>query len=489
MNRKMIFYMLGKITLLEAVLMLPALICAAVYGEINIVFTFLITMAIALVLGFSLTLLGKTEDKSIYAKEGFVIVALTWITVSAVGALPFFISGEIPHYVDAFFETVSGFTTTGSSILTDVEAMSKGLLFWRSFTHWVGGIGVLVMVMAILPSESGRTIHIIRAEMPGPVIGKLVPKVKSTAKILYLIYIFIGAVEVVFLLAGGMSLFESLVHMFGTAGTGGFGIRSDSIGSYSPYLQWVITVFMLIFGINFNIYYFILIKRFKPILKNEELWIYIGIFLATSSVIAVDIFNNVSDMAPVSDSIRHAAFQVAAIVTTTGYATADFNLWPGLSKMLLLLLMFMGSCAGSTAGGFKISRVIMLFKSVKANLKHLLHPRSVDTVRLEGKTVDKTTIMGVNSYLTVYILCFVIILILISFNGFSIETNFSAAASCFNNIGPGFDKVGPAASFAEYSVFSKIVLSAAMLLGRLEIYPMLLLFSPHIWIKSKVAKK
>ncbi len=489
MNRKMIFYMLGKITQLEAVLMVPALICAAVYGEIKIVFTFLITMAIALVLGFSLTLLGKTEDKSIYAKEGFVIVALTWITVSAVGALPFFISGEIPRYVDAFFETVSGFTTTGSSILTNVEAMSKGLLFWRSFTHWVGGMGVLVMVMAILPSESGRTIHIIRAEMPGPVIGKLVPKVKSTAKILYLIYIAISAVEVIFLLSGGMSLFESLVHMFGTAGTGGFGIKSDSIGSYSPYLQWVITVFMLIFGINFNIYYFILIKRFRSILKNEELWIYIALFLAASSVIAVNIFNNVSDMTTVSDSIRHAAFQVAAIVTTTGYATVDFNLWPGLSKMLLLLLMFIGSCAGSTAGGFKISRAIMLFKSVKANLKHLLHPRSVDTVRLEGKTVDKTTIMSVNSYLTVYILCFVIILILISFNGFSIETNFSAAASCFNNIGPGFDRVGPAASYAEYSSFSKIVLSAAMLLGRLEVYPMLLLFSPHIWIKNREVKK
>ncbi len=485
MNKKMIFYMLGKIIQLEAALMVPAIVCAFVYGETKIVLSFAVTMLFALVAGFFLTFTANPKDKTIFAKEGFVIVALAWIVMSAVGALPFVISGEIPSYVDAFFETVSGFTTTGSSILTNVEIMSKGLLFWRSFTHWVGGMGVLVLVMAILPSETGRTIHIIRAEMPGPVIGKLVPKVRSTAKILYLIYMVISAVEVVFLLFGGMSLFESLVHMFGTAGTGGFGIKADSIGGYSPYLQWVITVFMLIFGVNFNIYYFILAKKFKAAIKSEELWFYIIAVVTCSSVIAVNIFNNVSQMNTVAESIRHAAFQVASIVTTTGYATVDFNLWPGLSKTLILALIFMGSCAGSTAGGFKISRIIMLFKSIKANLRHSLHPRSVDAVRFEGKNLDIETVSSVKSYLVIYIFCFVIILLLISFNGFSIETNFSAAATCFNNVGPGFDMIGPVGSFADFSSFSKLVLSAAMLLGRLEIYPMLLLFSPSIWIKRK----
>ncbi len=485
MNKKMVFYMLGKIVWLEAVLMVPSLVCAFLYRENSIVLSFAVTIGIAVLLGLILSALGKTQNKTIYAKEGFVIVALAWIGMSAVGALPFCISGEIPSFVDAFFETVSGFTTTGSSILTDVEAMSKGLLFWRSFTHWVGGMGVLVLVMAILPSESGRTIHIMRAEMPGPVIGKLVPKVKSTSKILYLIYIALTLIEVIFLLCGDMNLFESLVHAFGTAGTGGFGIKADSVGGYSPYIQWVITIFMLIFGINFNLYYFILARKLKVVLKSEELWVYISIFTVSSGLIAVNIFNNVAEMASVTDSIRHAAFQVASIVTTTGYATVDFNLWPGFSKALILVLLFVGSCAGSTAGGFKISRVIMLFKSIKANLKHSLHPRSVDAVSFEGKTLDNETVLGVKSYLVIYIFCFVIILLLIGVNGYDIETNFTAAATCFNNVGPGFSTVGPAANFAHFSDFSKIVLSGAMLLGRLEIYPMLLLFSPSIWIRRK----
>ncbi len=488
MNRRMILYMLGKINYLEAALMLPSLICAFIYSETKIVFSFLVTMALALVIGFVLTAVSNVKDKTIYAKEGFVIVALAWISMSALGALPFYISGEIPHFIDAFFESVSGFSTTGSSILTNVEAMSKGLLFWRSFTHWVGGMGVLVLIMAILPSETGRSIHIMRAEMPGPVIGKLVPKVKSTAKILYLIYIALSIIQVIFLLCGGINLFESLIYMFGTAGTGGFGIRSDSMGSYSPYIQWVITVFMLIFGINFNLYYFILAGRIKTALKSEELWVYASIIVLASSLIAVNIFNNISEMTTVSESIRHSVFQVASIVTTTGYATVDFNLWPGLSKTIILILLFVGSCAGSTAGGFKISRVIMLFKSIKTNLKHSLHTRSVESVRFEGKKLDNETVSGVKSYLVVYIFCFVIILFLISFNGFGIETNFSAVATCFNNVGPGFDMVGPSGSFADFSNFSKLVLSAAMLLGRLEIYPMLLLFSPHIWIKSKAKR-
>lgn len=488
MNKRMVFNMLGKIIQLEAVLMIAPLICALCYREEKIVCSFLITVALAVIIGFLLTSISKVKDKTIYAKEGFVIVSLTWISMSVVGALPFVISGEIPRFVDAFFEVVSGFTTTGSTILTDIEAMSKGLLFWRSFTHWVGGLGVLVLVMAILMSDSGRTIHIMRAEMPGPTVGKMLPKVRSTAKTLYLIYIAISAVQVVLLLAGGMNLFESLVHMFGTAGTGGFGVKADSIGSYSPYIQWVITVFMLIFGINFNLYYFILVKRLKPVLKSEELWVYISIVAVSAGLIAVNIFNSIGSMTTVSESIRHAAFQTVSVITTTGYTTVDFDLWPGLSKTILLLLMFVGACAGSTGGGLKVSRVVMLFKSTKANLKHALHSRSVDAIRFEGKTIDKTTVSGVHNYLTVYMFCYVAILFILSFDGFDVETVVSAAAACFNNVGPGFSSVGPTQSFAEFSDLSKYTLSAAMLLGRLEIYPMLLLFSPHIWIKSKAKR-
>ncbi|MBO5321520.1 MAG: TrkH family potassium uptake protein [Clostridia bacterium] len=486
MNGKMIIYMLGKIAQLEAVIMLPSLICSIIYRENQVILAFAVTILLCLGVGLLLSLIGKPRDKVIFAKEGFVIVALAWIIMSALGALPFVISGEIPEFVDAFFETVSGFTTTGASILTNIEALSKGLLFWRSFTHWVGGVGVLVLVMAILVSDSGRTMHILRAEMPGPTVGKLLPRVKSTAKILYLIYIFLSALQVAFLLFGGMSLYESLIHMFGTAGTGGFSVNADSIASYSPYLQWVITIFMIIFGVNFNLYYFILAKRFKAVLKSEEFWVYLSVAFVSSGVIAVNIFNNIREMATVSDSIRHAAFQTASIMTTTGYATTDFNLWPTLSKTILLLLMFIGACAGSTAGGLKVSRVIMLFKSIKANLKHALHSRSVETVKFEGKPLDREMVSGVNGYLCIYVFCFAAIVVILGFDIFDFETNFSAAAACFNNVGPGFGFVGPAASYADYSVISKLTLSAAMLLGRLEIYPIILLFSPHIWTKKKV---
>ncbi len=496
MNGKMILYMLGKIIQLEAVLMTTGLICSVCYGEQKIFQSFLITILAAILVGTLLNFAGKTKDKTIYAKEGFVITALAWITMSAVGAVPFVISGEIPNFADAFFETVSGFTTTGSSILTNVEAMSKGLLFWRSFTHWVGGMGVLVLVMAILPSQSGRSMHILRAEMPGPVIGKLVPKVKSTAKVLYLIYVGFTVAEVVFLLFGGMNLFESLVHTFGTAGTGGFGIKGDSIGSYSPYCQWVITIFMLIFGVNFNLYYLILVRKIKAVLKSEELWTYILIVLFATALISINIFGTMEKMATVSDTVRTAAFQVASIITTTGYATVNFDLWPALSKIIMFMLMFIGGCAGSTAGGIKMSRVIMLFKQAKANLKHNIHPRSVDAVRFESKTLEKETVAGVTNYLIIYVICLVSVLLLISFDNFSaisgsnalfsaFETHISAAVTCFNNVGPGFAAVGPSLNFAEYSSFSKVVLSFAMLLGRLEIYPILLFFAPSVWKKKK----
>lgn len=480
MNRKFVFRLLGKLLMVTSALMVLPLIVSIIYKE-ECYTSFLLSMGISLAIGFPLTVFCKTEDRVIYAKEGFVIVALSWLSMSAIGALPFFLSGEIPNYVDAFFETVSGFTTTGASILTDVEAMSHGLLFWRSFTHWVGGMGVLVFVMAIIPASTDRSIHILRAEVPGPIVGKLVPKMRDTAIILYLIYIVLTVIEIVMLLIGGMPLFDSLIHAFGTAGTGGFGIKADSIASYSPYLQWVITVFMMIFGVNFNLYYLLLIKKTKSVFRSEELWTYIGIGIVSTAVIAF----NIRDMyLTLGETIRFSSFQVATIITTTGFATTDFNLWPELSKTILLLLMFIGSCAGSTAGGLKISRVILLFKMIKREIKNLIHPRAVSVVRFEGKKIDDPVLKSLSAYFAIYIACFVAVFILISFDGFDIVTNFSASAACFNNIGPGLNAVGPAANYAGYSVFSKIVLSFAMLLGRLEIYPILFVMSRSAWSKK-----
>lgn len=480
MNRRFVFYLLGQIFNATAALMVLPLIVSAVYTE-SCFFSFFITIGICLVIGIPLSLACKTEDRVIYAKEGFIIVALAWIGMSAVGALPFVISGEIPSYIDAFFETVSGFTTTGASILENVEELSRGILFWRSFTHWIGGMGVLVFIMAVIPASTDRSIHILRAEVPGPIVGKLVPKMRETAKILYLIYIAFTVLEIGFLLVGGMPLFDSVVHAFGTAGTGGFGIKADSIASYSPYLQWVITVFMLIFGINFNLYYLILIKKIKSVFKSEEFWAYIGIALVSTAIIATNIRGMYESF---SETIRASSFQVATIITTTGYATADFNLWPELSKTILLILMFVGSCAGSTAGGFKISRVILLLKMIKREIKLLLHPRSVSVVRFEGKKVEEPVLKSVSAYTAVYIVCFMVVFILLAFDKFDILTNFSAAAACFNNIGPGLSAVGPAANYADYSVFSKLVLSVAMLFGRLEIYPILFVLSPSAWSKK-----
>ncbi|MBE6750038.1 MAG: TrkH family potassium uptake protein [Ruminococcaceae bacterium] len=485
MNRKIILFLVGRIVLLESALLALPLLCSLIYGE-KCTFAFLITIAIAIAVGIVLTLLGKTTNRTFFAKEGFVIVAFAWIMLSIIGALPFTLSGYIPSFIDAFFETVSGFTTTGASILTDVEALPHGLLFWRSFTHWIGGMGILVLVMAIVPTDTGRSMHIMRAEMPGPIIGKLVPKIKTTAKILYLIYIVLTALEVIFLLFGKMSLFESLVYSFGTAGTGGFGIDADSLASYSPYNQWVITIFMLIFGINFNIYFLILSKKFVSVLKSEELLTYIIIVLVSIGVITVNVMHNFPTF---SEALRHSAFQVSSIITTTGYSTVDFNLWPSLSKAILLILMFIGGCAGSTAGGIKVSRIVLLFKSMGSNLKHMLHPRSIESFKFEGKTVKKETINNVGCYLAIYLVCLFAVFLVISFDPFDFETHISAAFACFNNVGPGFSAVGPLSSYAAYSPLSKLVLSAAMLLGRLEIFPMILLFAPSVWIKNKALKK
>ena len=481
MNHKMVLSTTGHIVLTEALLMLLPLIVSLIYGE-QCYLGFLIAIATALAVGFALSLLFRTKNRVIYAREGFVIVALAWISMSIIGSLPFYFSGEIPSFIDALFETVSGFTTTGASILTDVEGLSKGLLFWRSFTHWIGGMGVLVFVMAIIPNMSDRSIHIIRAEMPGPIVGKLVPKAKETAKILYLIYIFMTVAEIVLLLIGKMPFYDSVVHAFGTAGTGGFGIKADSVAGYSPYIQWVIAAFMLLFGINFNIYYLMLIKKFRSVFRSTEFWAYIGIVVISITIIAANIFRIYGNM---PDTVRNSVFQVSSIITTTGYSTADFNLWPGLSKGILFILMFIGGCAGSTAGGLKISRLIILLKLIRKEMRHMLHPRSVNSIEFEGKTVEKETINSVSIYFAIYIVCFFTIFLLICHEPFGIETNFSATAACFNNAGPGFGQVGPMSGYAEYSSFSKIILSFAMLLGRLEIFPLIIALYPSTWLKNK----
>ncbi len=480
MNRRMVFSTVGKIISAEALMLVLPLVTAIIYSE-SCAWSIFLTIVIAAAVGLGMTVLFRPHSRVIYAREGFCITAAAWILMSAIGALPFVLSGEIPSFIDAFFETVSGFTTTGASILADVEIMSRGLLFWRSFTHWVGGMGVLVFVMALLPGMSDRSIHIMRAEMPGPVVGKLVPRAKDTASILYKIYIVMTMVEILLLLCGGMPLFDSIVHAFGTAGTGGFGIRADSIGGYSPYLQWVITVFMFLFGVNFNLYYLLLIRRFRSVLQSTELWVYLGIVVASIGLITTNILSLYSGFA---EALRHAAFQVSSIITTTGYATTDFDLWPGFSKGILLLLMFVGACAGSTGGGIKVSRVVLLWKNVCRQVRQLVHPRAIGVVKFEGKPVDEPTTNSVGTYLAVYIFCFVAIFLLLCLEDASFTTHFSAAAACFNNIGPGFDAVGPTMNFAAYSGFSKVLLSFAMLLGRLEIYPLLIALYPGTWKKK-----
>ena len=481
MNKRMVFRTIGKLLQITALLLFAPTVVAIIYGEIKQLFAFSITALGALVLGGVISLFTKTKNKVIYAKDGFAITALAWIGMALVGAIPFVIAGDIPSYVDAVFETVSGFTTTGASILTNVEALSQSALFWRSFTHWIGGMGVLVFIMAIIPNFTDRSIHIMRAEMPGPVVGKLVPRVKDTAKILYLIYIALTFLQIVLLLFGGMSLFDSVVHSLGTAGTGGFSIKSDGLASYSPYCLWVIAIFMLIFGVNFNLYYLLLMKKITTVIKSGELWAYILMVVTSVALITVNIFSLVGNFA---DAVRHATFQVSSIITTTGYATTDFNLWPEFSKAILVILMFSGGCAGSTAGGFKVARIVMLFKNIKKEIRKLVHKRSVNTVHFEGKVVDEATFNGVNTYLAIYMICILTVFLVLSLEPFGFETNFTAAISCFNNVGPGLSMVGPMGSYANYSDFSTVVLSFAMLFGRLEIFPMIIMLSPRTWLKK-----
>lgn len=478
MNYKMIFGTVGRVLAVESAFMLLPAIVSVLYNE-SAVWAILLTAVITFAFGAFLSFVCRKSNSVIYAKEGFAIVALSWIAMSVFGALPFVISGYIPNYIDALFEIVSGFTTTGATILRDIEAISKGLLFWRSFSHWLGGMGVLVFVMAILPKISDRSIHILRAEMPGHSVGKLVPKAKSTARILYLIYIVMTLIEIVLLLFGGMNLFESTVISFGTAGTGGFTVTNAGIGAYTPYCQWVITVFMFLFGINFNLYYMLLIRKVRSVFKSEELWTYICILGVSTAIITI---NTMSSVGALSDTLRHSAFQVTSFMTTTGYSTTSFNDWPTLSKAILLILMILGGCGGSTAGGIKISRFVLMCKLIAREFRKMLHPTSVRAVRFEGKQVDEQTLSSVTTYFALYMLCLFTVFIVLSFEPFSLETNFSVAVSSFNNIGPAFGSA--ATNCADYSAVSKLVLSFSMLLGRLEIFPLLITLSPTFRFKK-----
>lgn len=478
MNFKMIFYTIGNMLKVEALLLILPLIVSLVYQE-NTYLSFLIPIAILTLVGFAISF-KKPKNRTMYAREGLVIVGLSWIFISLFGALPFVISKEIPNFIDAFFETVSGFTTTGASILEDVEVLSKGMLFWRSFTHWVGGMGILVFIMAILPSSDGDTIHILRAESPGPQVGKLVSKIKVNARILYLIYFAMTILEIVLLLFGKMPLFDSIVHSFGTAGTGGFGIKNSSVGGYNNYCQIVIGIFMILFGINFNIFYFLLIGNFRQALKSEELRWYLSIIFIAIALITLNIM--ISDTSKVfSTTLKDSFFQVASIITTTGFSTTDFNAWPELSRSILVVLMFFGACAGSTGGGIKISRIAILVKASGREVRKLVHPHSVQNVRFEGASVKEDTVKGVFAYLSIFIIIFVLAVLLVSLDGKDFVTNFTSVAACINNIGPGLGLVGPMGNYSSFSAFSKIVLLISMLVGRLEIFPILMLFIPNMW--------
>lgn len=481
MNYKMMGRFLAQILFLEGLFMIPALLISLACGDTGVVRSFLYTMALIAGLCALLFPICKGAPSAFYATEGMICVALSWIVLSIVGCLPFRFSGEIPRFIDAFFEIVSGFTTTGASILTDVEALSRGLLYWRSFSHWVGGMGVLVFLLAVAPGGdkgTGFTMHLLRAESPGPSVGKLVPKMRKTAAILYMLYVALTALDVIFLLLGGMPVFEAVCTAFGTAGTGGFGVKADSMASYSPYLQNVTTVFMLLFGVNFSCYYLLLLGQFRAVFRDEELRLYFGIVFGS---VALIVWNLRGFYPTFRETLRHAAFQVSSIITTTGFATTDFDLWPGFSKTILLCLMVVGACAGSTGGGLKVARLLLLLKTTRRNISQMLNPRKVLLVRNNDQVVDEQVLSNTNAYLSAYVIILFVSFMLISLDDFSTGTNFSAVLCCFNNIGPGLELVGPTCNFSSFSVLSKLVLILDMLLGRLEIFPLLVLFSPQTW--------
>lgn len=481
MNFNMIAYILGNIIRIEGALLAIPTFVAFWYKESHEAIAFIATIIACLMVG-TLLIRREPQNKRIYGREGFVVVALSWIVMSLLGAFPFYLSGTINGYINCFFETVSGFTTTGATILTEIEGLPMSILFWRSFTHWIGGMGILVFTLAIIPLGDDRTMYLMKAEAPGPMVSKLVPKVKSTAMLLYKIYIALTVIEMVLLLLGGMPLFDSIVNAFSTAGTGGFAIKNASIAGYNnAYFEYVITVFMLLFGVNFNLYYLMILKDVKNIWKNEELRYYIGIVFASIALITVNIYH----MYPTLESaFRHAAFQVAAIVTTTGFATANFDVWPEFSKTLIFCLTILGACAGSTGGGIKVSRVIILVKSAYREIKRIVHPRSVNLIKLDGAKIEEDIISGVTGYIVVYLLLLLGSFILISLDNYDFITSLTSVVTCLGNVGPGFAMVGPEENFLFFSGFSKVVLCMDMLLGRLEIFPIIMLFTPSIWKKS-----
>ena len=479
MNFKMMGRFIAQILSIEGIFMLPALGISLYCGDTMAVRGFLCTIAIIAGIVSILFLICRGAPSAFYAREGLVCVGASWIVLSALGCLPFYLSREIPSYVDAFFEIVSGFTTTGASIVPVVEDLSKGILYWRSFSHWLGGMGVLVFLLAFTGGKGqGFTMHLLRAESPGPAVGKLVPKMRTTAAILYIIYIVMTVLNVVFLLIGKMPLFDAVCTALGTAGTGGFGIKNDSIAGYSPYLQNVTTVFMILFGVNFSCYYLILIRQWKNVIRDEEVRLYFGIILASVLLITL---NTRGYYGTLEEAIRHSAFQVGSIITTTGYATVDFDLWPSFSKTILLCLMVAGACAGSTGGGLKVARLLLLFKGLRRNIRRMLNPRRVEVVRNNGNAVDEQVLDNTNAYLAAYVVIIFAVFLIISLDGFSTGTNFTAVLCTFNNIGPGLEAVGPTCNFSAFSPVSKLVLCWAMLAGRLEIFPMLVLFSRNTW--------
>ena len=477
MNLSMIFYILGWILLCECSLLALPLLVAALYLEHGALLAFAAAMGLCLLFGV-LLVHRKPRNRVFYLREGFVITALSWIVISVMGALPFLFTGAIKDPIDALFETVSGFTTTGASILPDVEILPRSLLIWRSFTHWIGGMGVLVFLLTLLPLTGGSHVNLMKAESPGPQVEKLVPKVQSTAKILYGIYIALTVIQILLLLAGDMPLFDAVTVAFGTAGTGGFGIKNDSMASYSPYLQNVVTVFMILFGINFNFYFLLLLRKFKRAFFLEEIRWYLLIIIASIAVITANIHGLYEN---IGQAIQQAAFQVGSIITTTGFATADFGQWPEVSRTVLVILMFVGACAGSTGGGFKVSRIIILFKTVRKELLHFLHPQGVAKISMDGKMVPHEVMRSINVFMVAYVLVFSLSVLLIGFDNHDLVTNFTAVAATLNNVGPGLELVGPTQNFSIFSGGAKLVLIFDMLAGRLELFPLLLLFRKETW--------
>ena len=473
----MLGYLFGVLLLIEAAMLLLPLAVAIVYRES--ILPYLLTIAALSAVGIPLLFTRPKTDRRLYAREGFVCAAGSWILLSLFGALPFVLSGAIPNYIDAVFETVSGLTTTGATILTEIESLPKGILFWRSFTHWVGGMGVLMFMLAILPADNRRAMHLLRAEVPGPQKGKIVPKLQRTALILYGIYLLLTLAEIGALLLADMPLYDAVVNSLATAGTGGFAVKNASIAGYgSAAAEWIIAVFMLLFGINFNLYFFLLCGQIRTVLKSEELRAYLGIVLVSTAVIAANTFSLIGNL---SDTVRTAFFQVTSIISTTGYATVNYDTWPMLSKMILLLLTVTGACAGSTAGGLKLSRILILMKNSIREIRQALRPRSVNVTRLDGCILPEDTVRTTINYFSVYALIFLLGSLLISVDGFSVETTLTASLTCLNNVGPGLGVVGPAGNFAAFSAFSKIILTLEMLIGRLEIYPLLIFLSPSTW--------